>query len=88
MAAFCKTRYGSAMSEYAVLIAVILAAFILMAPYLLRGIAGYWKEAGDSFGYGRIYDPERTVECAYSPIAGAWYRVDLYEECANNLDPF
>lgn len=47
--------------EYTILIIVIIGAIILMQPYIFRGIMGRWKSIGDTFGFGRQYDPGSTV---------------------------
>jgi len=47
--------------EYALLIAVAIAAFISMAVYAKRAICGKLRQAGDSFGHGRQYEPGATV---------------------------
>lgn len=47
--------------EYAVLVAVMVAALISMAVYTKRALSGKWREVGDRFGHGRQYEPGRTV---------------------------
>lgn len=47
--------------EYAVLVVVAVAALIVMAPYLKRALGGKWRQGGDSFGYGRQYEPGCTT---------------------------
>lgn len=49
------SKKANIMIEYAVLTAVILAAFLGMSVYLKRAISGRWREAADTFGYGRQY---------------------------------
>ncbi len=48
--------------EYAVLVAVIVATLIGMAVYFKRALSGKWREVGDSFGFGRQYQPGVTQE--------------------------
>ena len=54
------TRRGRFTIEYAVLIAVVAAAFVSMAVYVKRGVSGQWRKVGDTFGHGRQYEPGRT----------------------------
>jgi len=55
------TKRGQSAIEYAVLIAVVAAALVGMSVYTKRALAGKWRGVGDSFGYGRQYDPLSTV---------------------------
>lgn len=71
-----RTRATSIL-EYTALLTIILVAFLFFQKYIVRGFAGRWKEAGDSLGYGRQYDPTKTVECSYSETFNKWY----VEEC-------
>jgi len=52
---------GQSAIEYAVLIAVAAAALVGMSVYTKRALDGKWRGVGDSFGYGRQYDPVSTV---------------------------
>ena len=47
--------------EYAVLIAIVVAALLGMSVYTKRALMGRWREAGDTFGSGRQYEPGVTV---------------------------
>jgi Flp pilus assembly pilin Flp len=47
--------------EYAILIAVVVAALVGMSAYVKRTISGKWREAADTFGFGRQYDAYGTV---------------------------
>ena len=49
------------MIEYAVLIAVVVAALIGMGLYAKRSLMGKWRGAGDAFGFGQQYEPGVTV---------------------------
>lgn len=51
---------GQSMIEYAVLVAVVIATLLGMSIYTKRALAGKWKSVGDTFGYGRQYDPHVT----------------------------
>ena len=48
---------GSFSLEYALLIAVVVAALVGMGMYTKRALCGRWRQVGDSFGYGRQYQP-------------------------------
>lgn len=48
---------GSLSIEYAVLLAVVVAALIGMSVYTMRALSGRWRTVGDTFGYGRQYQP-------------------------------
>jgi Flp pilus assembly pilin Flp len=51
----CLGRQGFLSLEYALLIALVVAALVGMALYFQRSLSGKWREAGDSFGFGRQY---------------------------------
>ncbi len=52
-----------------------------MQPYILRGFAGRWKGVGDSFGQGRLYDANKTVECIYDyEFLNEWYSANKFFE--------
>lgn len=48
--------------EYAVLIAIVVAGLIGMSVYIKRALSGKWRDAADSFGSGRQYEPGVTTE--------------------------
>lgn len=48
-------RRGLTLLEYTLLLIVVIAAFLGMQIYLKRALAGKWKDAADTFGYGRQY---------------------------------
>jgi Flp pilus assembly pilin Flp len=54
------TVTGQSAIEYAVLIAVVVAALVGMSVYTKRALMGKWRTVGDSFGYGRQYEPRVT----------------------------
>lgn len=43
--------------EYAVFIVILIAALIGMSLYIRRAICAKFRESGDTFGYGRQYQP-------------------------------
>lgn len=77
-------KNATSVLEYTVLVTIIMAAFILMNRYIFRGLAGNWKEIGDSFGFGRQFDTKVTEECGYLPRAGKWYLSPCFEPCVND----
>ena len=55
-----RQKIGLSTIEYAVLIAVIVAALVGMSFYIKRALSGKWRDVGDSFGFGRQYEPGVT----------------------------
>ncbi len=53
-----KKRYIKAISiiEYSLIVAVVVAALFGIQIYIKRAISGRWRQAADSFGFGRQYD--------------------------------
>lgn len=50
-------RKGFLTIEYGLLIVVIISAILGMLIYMKRAINSKWRETGDSFGFGRQYEP-------------------------------
>ncbi len=79
-----RKRRGQSMFEFVALIMFILAAFLIFQKYIVRGLTGRWKGVGDSFGQGRIYDPNKTIECAANAFFDGqkvvWYNQICFEE--------
>lgn len=75
-----KNKRGQSVLEYITLTIFILSAFFIFQKYLSRGITGRLKSVGDSFGQGRIYDPNKSYECAYDyQYWNAWYDAVCYD---------
>jgi len=56
-----KPKKAFSSLEYAILIAIIIAASLAMAFYIRRSLAGKWRSHTDeTFGQGRQYDPFAT----------------------------
>ncbi len=53
-------KKASLFIEYALLVAIVAAAFIAMAGYIKGSVCGAWKDNADSFGYGLQYEPGVT----------------------------
>jgi len=53
-----KKRYSRGMSvvEYAMVITLLVAAFMGIQIYLKRAICGRWRQTADTFGFGRQYN--------------------------------
>lgn len=53
---------AASMIEYALVIVVVIAALLGIQIYVKRAICGRWRQAGDTFGYGRQYsDPKLKI---------------------------
>ncbi len=79
-------RKAVAALEYVFLILIVLSAFLVFQKYILRGMAGRWRTVGDSFGFGRQYDPKRTKECLFDTVYfHSWYDLKCAESF--NCDP-
>lgn len=79
-----RKKRGQSMFEFVALIMFILAALLIFQKYIVRGLTGRWKSVGDSFGQGRIYDPNKTIECAANAFFDGqevvWYNQICFEE--------
>ena len=75
---------GQSLIEFIALTMFILAAFFVFQKYIVRGFSGRWKSVGTMFGQGRIYDPEKTIECAknvfFAGQTAVWYDQRCFEE--------
>jgi hypothetical protein len=60
-------RRGMAVMEYAILIIIIVLAFLATGSYVNRIFSGYWRSMGDTFGFGKQYE-EGVTTCI--PLAG------------------
>jgi Flp pilus assembly pilin Flp len=49
-------KRGVGMIEYAMLIAVVVAAVTAIGVYYQRALHGRWRQAADTFGFGRQYN--------------------------------
>ena len=72
----CRASRGRSIIEYAVLVIIILTALYFMKGPILHALYGRWKTAGDSFAFGRQYDPKGTSACTHVTLSdntGIWY---------------
>ena len=64
----------------------------MMQGYIQRGINGNWGQTGQSFAFGRQYDSQKTVDCAFDGQSSNWYDHNCYEfyinayACEGNTD--
>ena len=59
--------------EYLFFITLILFTLVAFQRYMANGLNGMWKRTGDSFGMGRQYDPNATIECGFDITTNKWY---------------
>ena len=55
--AILRPRRGSPAIEFVALWAILAAMLVTMGIYMRRGLSGKWRQAGDTFGFGRQYEP-------------------------------
>jgi len=55
-------KKGISTIEYAMIITLVIAALVGMSIYMKRAICGRWREAADAIGFGKQYDPQKTVQ--------------------------
>lgn len=48
--------------EYAMLIAMVVIVLGAMTAYFIRALSGRWRQAADTFGHGRQYEPGAQEE--------------------------
>ena len=77
----CFKRNNRAVStmEYLFFMTLVLFAILGLQKYMAHGMYGMWKRTGDSFGFGRQYDPNTTIECAFDLSINRWYDVFCLE---------
>lgn len=54
-------RRAQSTIEYAAWMAVVAAMLMAMSIYTVRALCGRWRQVGDTFGYGRQFEPGNTV---------------------------
>ncbi len=79
-----RRRRGMISLEYIALTTFILIALFVFQKYLVRGISGGWKRAGDAFGFGRQFDPRPpdqggTSKCYKSNLLGGWVDLECFK---------
>ncbi|MCA9409508.1 MAG: hypothetical protein KC733_12515, partial [Candidatus Omnitrophica bacterium] len=74
--------------EYITFIVFILGALLVFQKYIARSLVGRWKTAGDGLGSERIYDPQKSIECAFDFVQhdpGIWYDTACYKAACVDL---
>lgn len=51
---------GNLILEYALLIAIVVAALVSMQLYVKRALCGRWRQTAEVFSAGRQYEPNVT----------------------------
>ena len=73
-------KKGQSVIEYVTLIIFIAVAILVIQKYIVRGISGRWKSVGDTFGFERQYDPQKTYRCAFDfKYTNTWYDENCYD---------
>ena len=76
-------RRAQSTLELVTMIVILIVTILAFRKYIVRAIDARYKTAGDSFGYGRQYDPKTTLTCKFDyEYTQTWYS----EECFEN-DP-
>ena len=70
--------------EYVTLLVILIGAFLVMRNYIQRGIYGAWGQSGQSFGFGRQYDAQKTVECGFDGQYNVWYDRNCFKTQSNH----
>ncbi|MDE1921234.1 MAG: hypothetical protein KGJ09_05440 [Candidatus Omnitrophica bacterium] len=65
--------------EYVGLLLIVITAFLVMKNYIQRGLYGAYAKTGQSFAYGRQFDPQKTIECAFDTVTNRWYDYNCAE---------
>ncbi len=55
-----RDRRGQSIVEYAIVIAVVIAALMGMRKVMVAHLCGGWRGALDQFGHGHQYEPDTT----------------------------
>lgn len=70
-----------------VLLVIIITAFLVLRPYIQRGVYGMWGKSGQGFAFGRQYDPQKSVDCAFDEQANQWYDRNCFESLVGSATP-
>ena len=62
-----KGKKGNSSIEYAFLVALVIGALIGMQAYLKGSVCQRWRQAGDTFGFGRQYATDMAVSNPEEP---------------------
>jgi len=78
-----KNKKGLSVLEYAILVIIIISAFLVMRNYIQRGIYGVWGKTGQSFAFGRQYDSQKSIDCAFDEQSNLWYDRNCIDSLVN-----
>ncbi len=81
-----RNSKGVSFTEYIVMMIFLLSAYYFFHVYLMRGIFAKWHGVGDSYAFGRQYDPKKTIECRYDPQLDTWYDKVCFDTYNCSLD--
>ena len=76
-----NARQAFAVMEYVMLCIILAAALYSFRYYIQRGFQGQYRRSGETFAFGRQYNPTASRDCAFDPAANSiWYETG----CFNN----
>ena len=87
MLRFRRNR-GASIMEYMALLMLLMGALYIFQFYIVRGLSGRWKKAGDAFAYGRQYDPrpwgnmgsgKGTLACFWDVNTNDWISESCFD---------
>ena len=55
-----RDHHGQSWIEYALVIAAVVAALVVMQRYLKASVMGRWRQAADTFGGGQQFEPGKS----------------------------
>ena len=75
-----RKKTGQSIMEYIAVLIIVMAALLAFQKYIKYAFNARWKGVGDSMGYGRLYNPGNTFECAFDfQYTNFWYKTDYFE---------
>ena len=78
-------KNGFSVVEYTILFVIVVGAFLVMRNYIQRGIYGQWQQSGQTFAFGRQYDPQKTIECSFDEQSNLWYDHNCAQSQCNGV---
>lgn len=77
---------GLSTMEYVGLMLIIMLALYISRDFILRGFQGRIHSAGETFAFGRQYDPARSVDCKCETIPGSLLDFDVLGKSKNESE--
>ncbi len=85
-----RGKNGQATMEFVALFMFVLIALFIGQQFVSRGIMGRWKQVGESFGSGMLWDTNGlSIDCVFDnrsppdPVTGGttglWYDKDCFD---------